>query len=152
MKNFPRFFSSAADSRICYSFSRQLWFRCFGFYMWIYCSSTNLCSVHCATALCQGITKRCRLSWLTNSAVAFEPKCGGREGGLRVSANEYNCAHGAQIYFGYLTPYLTYAETAPVYLVLASVFIQLFKAACPWSKYPRTNRNVVFKYLFRSLL
>jgi hypothetical protein len=26
----------------------------------------------------QGITKRCRLSWLTNSAFEYEPKCGGR--------------------------------------------------------------------------
>jgi hypothetical protein len=27
-----------------------------------------------------GVTKRCRLSWLTNSALVFEPKCGGRGG------------------------------------------------------------------------
>jgi hypothetical protein len=25
----------------------------------------------------QGVTKRCRLSWLTNSAIVYEPKCGG---------------------------------------------------------------------------
>ncbi len=25
----------------------------------------------------QGLTKRCRLSWLTNSALVYEPKCGG---------------------------------------------------------------------------
>ncbi len=34
---------------------------------------------------------------LTNSALVYEPKC----------ANEYSCAHGAQINFGDLTPYLT---------------------------------------------
>ena len=28
----------------------------------------------------QGVTKRCRLSWLTNSALVYEPKCGGRGG------------------------------------------------------------------------
>ncbi len=57
------------------------------------------------------ITKRCRLSWLTNSALVNEPKCGGgRE--LRVSANEYSCAHGAQRNFGDLTPYLTYGLTS----------------------------------------
>ncbi len=41
----------------------------------------------------QGVTKRCRLSWLTNSALVYEPKCGG--GGLLalVSANEYSCAY-----------------------------------------------------------
>jgi hypothetical protein len=31
----------------------------------------------------QGVTKRCRLSWLPNSALVYEPKCGGR-GELRV--------------------------------------------------------------------
>jgi hypothetical protein len=28
----------------------------------------------------QGVTKRCRLSWLTNSALVYEPKCGGGGG------------------------------------------------------------------------
>ncbi len=36
----------------------------------------------------QGVTKRCRLSWLTNSVLVNEPKCGGR-GSCGVSANEY---------------------------------------------------------------
>jgi hypothetical protein len=31
------------------------------------------------------------------------------EGGCGVSANEYSCAHGAQINFGDVTPYLIYA-------------------------------------------
>jgi hypothetical protein len=26
----------------------------------------------------QGVTRRFRLSWLTNSALVYEPKCGGR--------------------------------------------------------------------------
>jgi hypothetical protein len=40
----------------------------------------------------QGVTKRCRLSWLTNNALVYEPKCGGRGGGsCGVSANEYSC-------------------------------------------------------------
>ncbi len=39
----------------------------------------------------QGVTKRCRLSWLTNSALVNDPKC---------------CiAHEAQINFGDLTPF-----------------------------------------------
>ncbi len=33
--------------------------------------------------ICQGVTKRCRLSWLANSAIVYEPKCGGKGGGLR---------------------------------------------------------------------
>ncbi len=36
-----------------------------------------------------------------------ESKCGGI-GGFRASASEYSCAHGVQINFGDLTPYLTY--------------------------------------------
>ncbi len=28
----------------------------------------------------QGVTKRCRLSWLTNRGLVFEPKCGGGRG------------------------------------------------------------------------
>jgi hypothetical protein len=38
----------------------------------------------------------------------MSPKCGG--GGGWVSANEYICAHGAQINFGGLTPYFTYDQ------------------------------------------
>jgi hypothetical protein len=43
----------------------------------------------------------------SNMALVYEPKCGGGYG-CGVSANEYRCAHGAQINFGDLTPYLTY--------------------------------------------
>jgi len=32
----------------------------------------------------RGVTKRCRLSWLTNNALLYEPKCGG-EGGVSGS-------------------------------------------------------------------
>jgi hypothetical protein len=40
----------------------------------------------------QGVTKRCRLSWLTNNALVNEPKCGGGEGrSCGVPANEYSC-------------------------------------------------------------
>jgi hypothetical protein len=35
----------------------------------------------------QGVAKRCRLFWLTNSALVYEPKCRG----YGVSANEYCC-------------------------------------------------------------
>ncbi len=59
--------------------------------------------------LYQGVTKRCRLSWLPDSALVYEPKYGGMggRGGWGVSANECSCAHGAQINFRDLTPYLT---------------------------------------------
>jgi hypothetical protein len=48
----------------------------------------------------QGVTKRCRLSWLT--------KCGG--GGLSHWVQLYT---GAQVNFGDLTPYLTYDQERP---------------------------------------
>ena len=47
------------------------------------------------------------ISWLTNTALVYEPICGGR-GDCGVLVNEYSCAHGAKINFGDLTPYLTY--------------------------------------------
>ncbi len=53
----------------------------------------------------QGVPKRCRLSWLTNSALVYEPKCRGGGGSLSEWEQLYT---GAQIKFGYLTPYLTY--------------------------------------------
>ncbi len=56
----------------------------------------------------QGVTKRCRLSWLTDRALVYEPKCGGIGVCCGVSTNEYSCAHGAQINFGDFTPCLTY--------------------------------------------
>ncbi len=56
----------------------------------------------------QGVTKRCRLSWLTNSALVSEAKCG--EGGSRGLSQWVQLYTGAQINFGDLTTYLTYAN------------------------------------------
>ncbi len=44
------------------------------------------------------VTKRCRLSLLTNSAFVYESQCGGLGGGEvagshPVSSSEYSCAH-----------------------------------------------------------
>ncbi len=74
-------------------------------------------------AMCRGITKRCRLSWMTNSALVYEPKCGGGVG-YGALANEHSCAHGAQINFGDLTPYLTYGNVA----LLLSFYDKQFSA------------------------
>ncbi len=38
----------------------------------------------------------------------MSPNAGGGKGVAEISANEYSCAHGAQINFGDLTPYLPY--------------------------------------------
>ncbi len=59
----------------------------------------------------QGVTKRCCLSWLTNSAFVSESKCGGMgrtAGSQPISTSMQVTWHGAQINFGDLTPYLTY--------------------------------------------
>ncbi len=38
--------------------------------------------IYCWVLLQQRVTKRCRLSWLTNSALVYEPKCGWGRGGV----------------------------------------------------------------------
>ncbi len=58
-------------------------------------------------SLGQGVTKRTRLSWLTNSALVYEPKDGGR-GELRGLCQWVQMYTGAQTNIGDLTPYLTY--------------------------------------------
>ncbi len=56
----------------------------------------------------QGVSRRCRLSWLTNSAIVYESKWGGG-GWSQPMSTAVHMWHGAQINFGDLTPYLTYA-------------------------------------------
>ncbi len=55
----------------------------------------------------QGVTKRYCLSWLTNSTLLYENKCGGR-GDLRVLRQWVQLYKGAQITFRDLIPYLTW--------------------------------------------
>ncbi len=60
----------------------------------------------------QRVTKRCRLSLLTNSALVYESQCGRMEGvawSQPVSTTVHITWHGAQINFGDLPHYLTYA-------------------------------------------
>ncbi len=61
----------------------------------------------------QGVTKRCRLPWPTNSALVYEPKCGGGEWPMSTAVHRkwVQLDTGAQINFGDLTPYLTYASS-----------------------------------------
>ncbi len=59
----------------------------------------------------QGVTKRCRLSWLTNSSLAYEPKWGGRAG-CTWSPNN----------FGDITPYLTYTLQCRVNKQIVNIF------------------------------
>jgi hypothetical protein len=55
-------------------------------------------------SLDQGVTKKCRLSWLTKSTLVYEPKCGGLNQWVQLYT-------GAQINFVDLAPYLIYALT-----------------------------------------
>ncbi len=55
----------------------------------------------------QGVTKRCRLSVLTNSALVFEPKRGGGRK-LRGHSQWVQLYTGDQINFGDLTPYFKF--------------------------------------------
>jgi hypothetical protein len=63
----------------------------------------QLANVQILNRYIRGVTKKCRLSWLTNSTLVYELKWGEAVRG-RVSVNEYSCAHGAQINFEDLTP------------------------------------------------
>jgi hypothetical protein len=65
----------------------------------------QLSCVHSAMMV-QGVTFRCRLSWLNNSALVYEPEQGGGEG--VAGSQPVQLYTGPQINFGYLTPYLTY--------------------------------------------
>jgi hypothetical protein len=54
-----------------------------------------------------GVTKRCRLSWLTNSDLVYETKCGG--GGIAVSHPMGTAVHTSPNKLCEdLTPYLNY--------------------------------------------
>jgi hypothetical protein len=54
----------------------------------------NLSGTSFRIDLCQGVTKRCRLFWLINCALGYEPKCGGKGGAsCRFTANEYTAVH-----------------------------------------------------------
>ncbi len=56
----------------------------------------------------QGVTKRCRLSWLTNNALVYESNAGG--GGFRGISQWEQLYTGAQINSGDLTSYVTYGK------------------------------------------
>jgi hypothetical protein len=43
------------------------------------------------------VTKICRLSWLTNTALLYEPNCGGKFAGYQPISTALHNAHGAQI-------------------------------------------------------
>ncbi len=73
----------------------------------------------------------------------MSPNAGGG-GGCGVSANDYSCAHGAQINFGDLTPYLTYVlYTWGVYTKLETNISAEFRANLePVSVLPRKSDPV----------
>jgi hypothetical protein len=66
------------------------------------CAEFRLCPSSCRFQICkltdrlktsdQGVTKRYHLSWLTDSALVYEPKCGGR-GGVAVSQPMNKAVH-----------------------------------------------------------
>ncbi len=58
----------------------------------------------------KGVTKRCRLAWRTNSALVYEPNCGGG-GELRGLSQWVKLYTGTLINFGALAPNLNYVPT-----------------------------------------
>jgi hypothetical protein len=53
--------------------------------------------------------------------------------GCGVSSSEYSCAYGAQIIFGYLTPYLTYGSRAQYSLRILVQFEIAWLVFLTWS-------------------
>jgi hypothetical protein len=101
----------------------------------------------------QGVTKKCRLSWLTNSALVGEPKCGRGGRGFLVSANGYSCAHVAQTNFGDLAPYLTYGPVHRVHKVATAAFWRTFSdegkigaRPSPLITFTITSKVAVYRY------
>ncbi len=80
-----------------------------------------------------GVTKRCRQSWLTNSALVYEPKCE-RRGGVAGSPPLSTAVHRSP---NKLTPYLAYGSSClwlcqslflscPSFLVSVSLSVSLY--------------------------
>jgi hypothetical protein len=55
----------------------------------------------------QGVSKRCRLSWLTSSALVYKPKCGGW-GWVAGSQPMSTAVHRSPNKLWISNPYLTY--------------------------------------------
>ncbi len=83
-----------------------------------------------------GHKKRCRLSWLTNSALVYETKCGGGRVAGSQPVSTAVCAYGAQINFGDLTSYLTYDKTC-VHKGKSFLLFDLTHCTCHVSLYLR---------------
>jgi peptidoglycan hydrolase-like protein with peptidoglycan-binding domain len=74
-----------------------------------------------------GVTKRCRLYWLANSALVYvSPNAGGRGAlrGLKPTSEAVHLYKGAQINFGQLTPYLTYEMAGQICGRFLANFVQ----------------------------
>ncbi len=95
--------------------------------MWIHKAMSALSLSQVAN---QGVTKRYRLSWLTNSALLYEPNCGGGGGGAGSQPMSTNCAHGAQINFEDLTPYWTYGANKKMSFNDSWMYIVLYGISC----------------------
>jgi hypothetical protein len=78
---------------------------CFTVYNYWHCTFRGR---HGCPRLRQGVTKKCRLSLLTNSALVYESQCGGW--GEPMSTAVPITWHEAQTNYGDLPPYLTYGQ------------------------------------------
>ncbi len=69
-------------------------------------------------------------------------------GGCGVSANKYSCAHGAQINFGYLTPYLTYGPSQWAASCFAQFFLLTVKRIVIRAVQARSVKGTVLQAFF----
>ncbi len=104
-----------------------------------YSNDSNIaCSLN-RIGISQGLTKRCRLYLLTNSALVFEPEWGEGGGELRGLSQWVQLYTGAQINFGDLTPYLNYGISPHPHTLLHRDFWHLLASAV--NSYRRVKRQ-----------
>jgi hypothetical protein len=100
-------------------------------------------------------TKRCRLSWLTNSAPQIRVHMRGRggvAGSQPMSTAVHITLHGAQINFGYLPPYLTYGVYQGRSIMRQAIFHGFLVARESWSTLPAIVQNTEIKGYSNNLM
>jgi hypothetical protein len=95
----------------------------------------------------QEVTKICRLSLLTNSALVYESECRGMGGGgVEVAGSQpmstavHITWHGAQINFGDLPPYSwTFGATGLMWQSVACIksYLEIYMGVMSWMEGPR---------------
>jgi hypothetical protein len=89
--------------------------------------------VHSRLAFLRGLQRDVVYPWLTNSALVYEPKCGGR-GGVAGSQPMRQLHTGVQINFEDLTPYVPMAFLLSVWQVVVCTYSTMVARRGRWTE------------------